>query len=219
MMHIYELEDKVIFKGNICEIIGVTTDFLTFQTLKLVYNDELYMHVSHINVQPYKGEQMTNKEQAKQQLEKLEAEMQKLKEIINKPEKAGSMLGESGEYNALSQAGKFIGNKLPPYCDTKGTNRFESEAIAQAYAEAFNTMLELRKCEGSEAAKEGIGQYTLVPSKCKTYLVIHNFHDQDVKLFQISPAFTSAKYAQAAIDKVGKEKIIKMFNTLHGIYD
>lgn len=158
---------------------------------------------------------MTNKQEAKQQLEKLEAEVQKLKEIINKPKKAGSLL-EDGRYHLAND-----GSALVSYTTGSeyGCNSFNDELIAQAYAEAFNTMLALRKCEGSEAIKDNKEQWNISVTKDTKNLEVLLYLSHYVKSDNIAPMFSTKEYAQAAIDKVGKDKIIKMFNTLHGIYN
>lgn len=161
---------------------------------------------------------MTNKQEAKQQLEKLEAEVQKLKEIINKPEKAGSLLPEEGTHHLFPSSGRLSISEV----DTMfkyGVNRFPSEDIAQSYAEAFNTMLALRKCEGSECCIDDKFQSAIGISQSLEDLRVFNYTSSYAKFDSTSPMFISEEYAQAAIDKVGKENIIKMFKTLHGIYD
>ena len=158
---------------------------------------------------------MTNKQEAKQQLEKLEAEVQKLKEIINKPEKAGSLL-ENGQYHLANN-----GSALVSYMtgSKHGYNSFNDELIAQAYAEAFNTMLALRKCEGSECCIDDKFQSAIGISQSLEDLRVFDYTSSYAKFDSTSPMFISKEYAQAAIDKVGKDNIIKMFKTLHGIYD
>ena len=156
---------------------------------------------------------MTNKQEAKQQLEKLEAEVQKLKEIINKPEKAVSLL-EDGEWLMC----------LQPYHWRYGTQpvdpfNFESSSIAQSYSEAFNTMLALRKCEGSCTTVNGKDQWSIDIDVSLKDTEIYAYLGNYSKIIALSPSFSSKEYTQAAIDKVGKENIVKMFKTLHGIYD
>lgn len=210
----YEIGDKVIFRGEVFEVSYITTMYnYGFLDVYSVYLKG-FGWVRSTEIEPIsKGEQMTNKQEAKQQLEKLEAEVQKLKEIINKPEKAGSLL-EDGEWLMC----------LQPYHWRYGTQpvdpfNFESSSIAQSYAEAFNTMLALRKCEGSECCIDDKFQSAIGISQSLEDLRVFNYTSSYAKFDSASPMFISEEYAQAAIDKVGKENIIKMFKTLHGIYD
>ena len=209
----YKIGDKVLFQGKEYEISNILPDWFRGFDLYLKGRGWEYINlVATIN----KGEQMTNKQEAKQQLEKLEAEVQKLKEIINKPEKAGSLL-EDGDYYISSYQGRLEAFVL--HFDTPNLNRFPSKEIAQSYAEAFNTMLALRKCEGSVSTVNGKEQWfvrlALSLKDTETYAYPGNYS----KIVTLSPSFSTKGYAQAAIDKVGKDNIIKMFKTLHGIYD
>lgn len=81
----------------------------------------------------------------------------------------------------------------------------------QAYAEAFNTLLDLRRQPGSEAVEDNKKQWGI-------------YYKGDVwsasflsyKLSEVCPWFDSQEAAEAAIEAVGKDRIIRMMNTLHG---
>ena len=211
----YKIGDKVLFQGKEYEISTIREDW--YRGFDLYLKDRGWEYINLVDPIS-KGEQMTNKQEAKQQLEKLEAEVQKLKEIINKPEKAVSLLEEKGEYMVYNSDGKFCAVRVAyPY--DLGANRFTSAYIAQAYSEAFNTMLALRKCEGSECCIDGKFQSAIGVSPFLEDLRVFNYTSSYAKFDTTSPMFISKEYAQAAIDKVGKENIIKMFKTLHGIYN
>jgi len=154
----------------------------------------------------------TSKQEAQQQLEKLQAEMDKLKEIINKPEKAGSLL-EDGEYRICGSHSEGLIASNYGF----GVNSFKDLKLARDYAEAFMTMLELRKCEGSEAVVHGVSQYCIEPKPMLSELYIESWNTSQQKVSLISPSFSKKEHAQAAIIKVGEDKIFKMFKTLHGL--
>ena len=215
----YKVGDKVLFQGEVFEVSYITAIYnYGFLDGYFVYLKG-FGWVIATEIEPInKGEQMTNKQEAKQQLEKLEAEVQKLKEIINKPEKAGSLLPEEGTHCIFPSSGRLSTSGVETMFKY-GVNRFPSEDIAQSYAEAFNTMLALRKCEGSCTTVNGKEQWSIDIDQSLKDMEIYAYLGNYSKIINLSPSFSSKEYAQAAIDKVGKENIIKMFKTLHGIYN
>ena len=212
----YEIGDKVVFNDNTFEVSEINKIYNYGVCIGCCVHLLGFGWVRSTEIEPIsKGEQMTNKQEAKQQLEKLEAEVQKLKEIINKPEKAGSLI-EDGQYHIVNGGSDL---EIYPTGCTHGYNSFNDELIAQAYAEAFNTMLALRKCEGSCTTVNGKEQWSIDIDQSLKGIETYAYSGNYSKIITLSPSFSSKEYAQAAIDKVGKENIIKMFKILHGIYD
>lgn len=90
-------------------------------------------------------------------------------------------------------------------------NSFQDSDTAQAYAEAFNTMLGLRHCKGSVKAAGRVYQYTI-----DSYATVIDYTTITNKSQLISPCYATEQDAINAIETVGKDAIIKMFNTFSG---
>lgn len=84
-------------------------------------------------------------------------------------------------------------------------------AAWQAYAEVFNTLLDLRRQPGSEAAEEGKTQWFI---DGEGFAAI--WQSTPNKITQICPCFDSGDSALAAREAVGLDRILHMYNTLHG---
>ena len=99
------------------------------------------------------------------------------------------------------------------YCLTASFH-FDDVQDALDYSKAVETMLLLRRQPGSSAAKDG-DQYVICTRN--TGFRIEKWFAVECKTEFISPCFASKQAAQAAIDSIGKDRIIHMFNTLHGV--
>lgn len=177
-----------------------------------------------------------NKEKALQQLKELESksaeievEVAKLRKIIEAPDPAPSLLtkpvpGGCARYWTLSDGGfielvarvKTAVSGNPNYY-THG-NIFQSEELAQAYADAIDTMLMLRHQPGTCPPSAKKNQWMIWPSdeKCNS-LEFFTFYYLASKCSMISPCFNSKDDALQAIEVVGKTRILNMFKTFHGI--
>lgn len=82
---------------------------------------------------------------------------------------------------------------------------------AQAYADAINTLLDLRRQPGSEAAKRMTKQWLIDAGGTVQYVC-----NTEWKLQQLCPMFDSAESALAAKEAVGWDRIKRMMDTLHG---
>lgn len=80
-----------------------------------------------------------------------------------------------------------------------------------AYADAFNTLLDLRRQPGSEAAVDGKAQWYVNYSGVAEY-----YETLGRKAECISPFFDSPDSALAAKEAVGWDRIKRMMDTLHG---
>lgn len=163
-------------------------------------------------------------------LAQLEKETKELRAILEKPESAGSLLtkpvpGKHEPFWFLSESDD--GLLLLPHEGQSSTsskefykvgNIFQSEAIAQAYAEAIDTMLLLRHQDGTEEITAKI-QYVIEPNDSIHGVYIENWLTTWCKLRLISPCFVTEEAAQSAIATIGAERILRMFKTFHGIYE
>lgn len=86
-------------------------------------------------------------------------------------------------------------------------NRFDDRGKLQ---EALNTWLELLSCEGVEA-KSDENQFLIY----RDVAVFESLY-KDKKLDSISPAFDTEESAQKAIDKIGEDRLRKMFLKMGG---
>ncbi len=157
-----------------------------------------------------------NKQEALSRLTALEQEAKALREIIEAPDVAPSILpaewnGKGGWYLSSSFA------EAIPMCAgmemiREDQNFFDTKEEAQAWADAISTLIELRRQPGSEAPKEGVAQWVIERDLgVESWAVYYN------KIERISPAFSTEEQARAAIDKIGRELLMQMFNTLHGV--
>lgn len=161
-----------------------------------------------------------NKEQAQARLSAIEDglrtlndEAAALRSIIEAPEKV--------EKKPLVQAADEPGYPILLGCrptgfaagnEVRGLQGFETRTQAQAYAEAFNTLLDLRRQPGSEAAEDGKPQWVIWSDGS-----VSVFHSNwQNKTSYISPMFDTEASALAAREAVGLDRILRMYNTLHG---
>lgn len=95
-------------------------------------------------------------------------------------------------------------------------NVFPSEDIANAYADAFCVMLELRRCEGAgHYGEDGYESYTY--DDCSEDVC--RACNDSLSCFTLVPPFPTEELAQAAIDKVGLERIIAAYKLLANVKD
>jgi len=99
-------------------------------------------------------------------------------------------------------------------------NVFETESHAQQFADALNTMAELR--ETSVLPVDGVEQYTLSLSfnkKGQYWLISYSVRYMKGKLYSPLPYYATWAEAEELLRKVGDERIIKMLKVFKGIYD
>lgn len=152
-----------------------------------------------------------NKTEALKRLDALETEAAALRSIIEAPEKV--------EKKPLVQAKEKVGYAVLHGNDGYGAgvslrfrNSFETLEQAEAYADAFNTLLDLRRQPGSEAAESLTKQWYINSNGVVAYTA-----NLEWKLQQLCPMFDSEASALAASDAVGLDRILRMYNTLHGM--
>lgn len=156
-----------------------------------------------------------NKEQAQARLSAIEDglrtlndEAAALRQIIEAPEK----VEKKPLVQAKDQAGSFVQWGSAGYFASKfgGINAFETPAQAQAYADAFNTLLDLHRQPGTEPAEDGKYQWIIRGNGG-----VDRFSPLYVKLESICPPFDTKASALATREAVGLDRILRMYNTLH----
>lgn len=169
-----------------------------------------------------------NKQQALDRLSALENEAKALRDIIEAPEKQDSLLTKPvpesdekyytiggipplGGFTPIARTARTLENKC------LGGNFFQSQEIAGHYAKALNTFLLLRHQPGTDVPSDGRGQWFI--ELHEDNLLIGMVCRIEYKINGISPPFTTRYFAEQAINAVGKDNIIHMFKTFHGIYE
>jgi len=172
-------------------------------------------------IEPNKQEKAMNKELAQERIQAIQKELTELQAIINAPDVKPALLevppADVRPYriDGSSNGFKCAVSSYPqaPFTSYKESfNAFTTKELAQDYAEAFLTMLELRRQPGTiPYTPKGV-----LIAYDKPAVTIDTVHPT-VHIHSASPCFDSNESAKAAINKVGKDKLIKMFKTLHHI--
>ena len=157
---------------------------------------------------------MNKIEQMEAQLEQLKRELEEYKNVAQegcvKPQISvpPALLPVEGKYY-ISE----VFSSEPIGCTTKASkedqNVFPDEETADAYGEAFSVMLELRRQPGSCAFDEGEILYAVCADGEPA---LREWRGS----YTVSPPFSSAMWANKAIEAVGKERIVQAYKTLRG---
>ena len=155
-----------------------------------------------------------DKTEARARIASLHAELRKLEEIVNAPE---ALLNGEGWCVGSSTDG-FSAYESHKHSTVDGNN-FPTEGLAAHYAKAINTLLLLRHQPGTVKPRELVGQYfiRLDRSGFHPNVMVSRFTGVGAKVTQISPCFETQAAAETAINIIGKNDIIHMFKTLHGL--
>lgn len=204
-------------KVRLIDVMGLNDSTMTFGKIyEVEYHSDDSSHHYWINGFPYyrtrfeiveEETKMSNKEKLQQQLEQLQKtiddaqkQAEKIHEELNKTEyKALFDLLDANQTYVLSSR-----------------NVYPNQEMANAYDKAFKTMIELRKCQGTEPANDNV-QYFIVPRLDTNILVAVSSKHLSGKCSEISPMFDTEDNLNAAIESVGKENILDMFKTFHGV--
>lgn len=158
---------------------------------------------------------MTELEQLKQSL----AEMQERLTMLEKEEKkAGrkSMLPDGEPIGVGGHKTHIVLHSYNYYSSDFPDDLFPDKETAEAYADAFRVMLELRRCEGSgEVDRTGDGWFYEIHHQSFDYNTPHVAPEN----FSLCPPFPSEEACEAAINKVGKERVIAAYKLLAGVKD
>jgi len=125
--------------------------------------------------------------------------------------------GSGDVYWGINEFNIFTPRPATSRCKTyyKGS-AFTTQEQAANYRKAFEIFLELRRCEGSESAIDDKEQY-YIQQDDEGNIYIDAWINTHNKTRFISPMFSAVEFAEKAIDTLGKENIIHMFNTFHGL--
>lgn len=151
-------------------------------------------------------------ETLKRRLGALEAEAAELRKALEASEqepvekKPLVQAQRSRGYTVLHSNDGYVSSEMMFFA-----NGFATKSQAKAYAEAFNTLLDLRRQPGSEAAVDGKEQWFVSYSGIAEYS-----ESLGRKAERIFPFFDSHDSALAAMEAVGWDRIKRMMDTLHG---
>lgn len=166
-----------------------------------------------------------NRQQALERLISLESEAVNLRKILDHSVLPNSLLpyptkdsDKQTYYISESENGKFYissaqGNALA----LDHGNVFVDRADADAYKEAINTFLLLRKQEGSTPTRDKVAQWLLEYDVEGNKVVVARRYVLGSKMSRLSPSFASDEHANKAIKSIGKDKLIEMFKTFHHV--
>ena len=170
-----------------------------------------------------------SKQEAMEQMSRLEAEMKTLREIIEKPERNAIIQLDNGAWELTSS--KTTWGQLVPgdFDELTGYHRahldsalFESKEQAADFGAAIVTLCQLRRMPGTASPDDG-GQdswWTIRLDKRSPdqYVVFAGWWTNEGTIMSmISPAFKTKEDAEAAIEMIGTPRLIHMFKTLHGV--
>ena len=150
-------------------------------------------------------------EALKRRLDALETEAAELRKALESPEpvekkplvQAQRMRG----YSVLHSNDGYVSSNM-----TFFANGFATKSQAQAYAEAFNTLLDLRRQPGSEPVVDEKSQWSIAGDG----EILEGWSYEIHKITELCPWFDSEESALAAKEAVGWDRIERMMNILHG---
>lgn len=92
---------------------------------------------------------------------------------------------------------------------------FHSREVAEQHSEAFQTLLALRAAKGVVPMKHGVWQFLIEAREDGNRIEVRKRRDGGVKQSRcFSPAFENEQDASAAIESIGKDKIIHAMKVL-----
>jgi hypothetical protein len=163
---------------------------------------------------------MNKLQQIEQKMKELQAELEEAIATMKKEEATTATLG--------SMLPAFEGGALRGYCldgynfepisgsiaEEDDQNIFPDKETAEGYADALRVMTELRRCEGSGIRDvNGDGDGFMVGED--------GFVDNcySANYFALCPPFSTEELLQAAVEKVGMERISNAYKFLAGVKD
>lgn len=168
--------------------------------------------------------------EVRDQIEDLECEALKLEQEIDRVQNQSRLFRPSpgsgvkyysigvGIYNQLTARANAATSSCPE--DYETSNIFQTFELANNYAKAIETLLELRHQPGvARANEEGTTQYIIIPPGEQDKVRTCECECTATKLAVISPQFESVESAENAIKAIGENRLMHMFKTLHQIED
>lgn len=141
-----------------------------------------------------------NKQEAMERLDAMAIELDALKAVIEAPAH-DNILDPDWLKGGVMSAHQFV--PCPSF----------------EYRKAVYTLIELRTMDGTTKPEDVVTQYVVCVGYHNHMLVIEvdTWFSEDNKLNQISPCFRTEDQALAAIQKIGEDRLMHMFKTLHGV--
>ena len=160
-----------------------------------------------------------NKDAALKRLAQLEAEAKALREILEAPPAPAiaplPLPSLPGENSWRLDGSNADFSPTPFNWVPDGNNFYPDRATAQAYADAFDVALALRRQPGCDAKPFGPGLIVRI-NKDGDLVILRYAHCEAIP--RITPIFTTRPYAEAAIEAVGKDRVIaaiKLFSNFN----
>lgn len=89
------------------------------------------------------------------------------------------------------------------------------DAKPKPWIEAMRVLWELRQCAGVEASTNDCLQYTISLYSGKIEYL--RWSDLSPKVVRLFPSFSTVEHVEAAVEKVGADRIMAMFNYMNGV--
>lgn len=162
-----------------------------------------------------------NGDEANKRLNAIEEEAKKLREIINAPDASGNPIfypkaPDIAHYltsSRIEEKSPFSVQRIEAGRSGWAQPAFRTKEVADAWADAITVILELRTCEGYDP----IGKYAM-----NIRLSSKSIDAQDMSYWRDSSkifgTFATQIDVLRAIEKVGKERILKATATICGVY-
>lgn len=162
------------------------------------------------------------RQQALERLLSLETEAAQLKKMLDEKVLSNSLLSEPivgfpYYYMSEDENGKLEISEAFSDKKVEHINAFSTKEQAAAYLDAWETMLLLRRKEGSEESSDRRFQWMIELDLDTNKPIVIRRYVLNSKITRISCSFDSEEAAKKAIKSIGAERIVRMFNTLHGI--
>lgn len=165
------------------------------------------------------------RQQALERLISLESEAAQLRKVLDEKPYPASLLpypdktdNQQAYYIKDGENGQFeVGEMSSKKTTEDHANVFSSREDAEAYKDAINTFLMLRKCEGSTTTKERVAQWLIEYDVEAEKVITTRRYVLSSKISRLSPAFDTEANAQKAIKTIGKDKLTALFKTTHHV--
>jgi hypothetical protein len=172
-----------------------------------------------------------DRQAAKQELDKLLQRAEHLRHIIDAPDIPPSQLvskptpGTQMQYYSLGSASSADGYALEVQTFSAHSyyaafynhgNLFTDKRVAEAYKQAFSTLLELHHQPGAARITNQDQWRLQMRNSAANGVVIDKAYDQGYKCTNLGPWFSTKEAAQLALDTIGTERLCVMFSVLAG---